>query len=227
MKTKKFVWDDTKPPIVYRPGTSDEAIIQTVLVEAKEYMFPNPQTLGDPKIVFDMGGNIGVLAVILSSCYPDARIYSFEPVKENFDLLLENTKEYKNVQACNYGLGNDTGRRTIWASEDPVNYGGFSLEIKNESRPHYLITIRDIASVVKEFGVPDIIKVDVEGAESEIFESMPNLDRVKWIAGELHGIRDFQLLNLLSRHFKIQCARNFGDKVWHFHAANKSLPIWS
>jgi FkbM family methyltransferase len=219
MTTRKFIWDDTKPGIEYRPATSDESIIQTVLVEQREYMFPTFK----PSIIYDMGGNIGVLAVIMANVYPDAMIYSFEPVRENFDLLVKNTATYKNVFPLNYGLGEGSGMRNIWKSDDEKNLGGFStiIQTKGEDACH-LVRIRDIGEVVREYGHPDLIKVDVEGAEAEILHAMPLLERVKWIAGELHGIRDFEILDLLSKNFHIQTARNFTDKVWHFHAVNKS-----
>lgn len=215
---KQFVWRDDKPPVYYRPGTSDEAIIQTVLVERKEYTFVKMS----PKVVYDIGGNIGVLAVVLATIYPTAEVHSFEPVKSNFDIMELNTASYPNIKIHKYGLGGDTGSRRIWPSDDPNNHGGFSTTIKNPKATSELIQIRDVASAFQEYGAPEVIKIDVEGAEAEIFEAMPNLDRVKWISGELHGIRDFQVLDLLSKYFLIQCARGFSDKVWHFAAVSKS-----
>lgn len=212
MKTKKFNWDDTKPSITYRPGTSDEAIINAVLINRQEYNFPTFK----PEVVFDVGANIGVVSVVLANIYPDAKIYSFEPVQENIDLLRLNTLPYPNVKVLPYGLGNSSGQRRIYDSDDPTNLGGFSTKIKvGDGR---LIDIKDVSCVCQEFGTPDLIKIDVEGAEDEIFTSMPNLDKVRWIAGELHGVNDYKLLDLLNKNFRLQIARNFDDKVWHFHA---------
>ena len=220
--TKKFHAFDDKPPIIYRPGTSDEAIIQTVLVDRKEYLFPT----FEPKIVFDVGANIGVTAVILANIYPKARIYSFEPVKENFDLLKENVVHYPNVAPLHMGLGDKTETRTIYASEDNANLGGFSTFIKNDRDIHLEqdINIIDVAKFCEKAGTPDLIKIDVEGAEYEILSAIPDLQRVKWITGELHGINDYSLLGRLERDFRLQLARGFGDKVWHFQALSKS---WS
>lgn len=220
MTIKKFIWDEEKPPIYYRPGTYDEAIIHTVLVERGEYLFPAMK----PKVCFDIGGNIGVVAIVLATIYPESKVYTFEPVQSNYELLLQNIAEYPNIKALKYGLGGDTGKRRIWFSDDEKNPGGSSLVIKNSEGRNEMVEVRDVATAFQEFGAPDVLKIDVEGAEAEIFESMPNLSEVKWIAGELHGIRDFQVLDLLSKHFQIQCARNFDSVVWHFHAANR---IWA
>lgn len=220
---KKFIWDEKKPAVLYRPGTADEAIIQSVLVDQGEYLFPRIDSRFDPKICYDIGGNIGVVAVVLASIYPKSKIFSFEPVPENFELLKQNAAPYPNITALNFGLGGDTGQRRIWDSDDPRNLGGFSVVIKNPEGKNQMVSVRDVASVFQQYGAPDLIKIDVEGAEAEIFEAMPNIERVKWIAGELHGIRDFQVLDLLSKHFTIQCARDFQAKCWHFHALNRSI----
>lgn len=217
MQTKKFHWSEEAPPITYRPGTSDEAIIQTILVERKEYLFPK----FEPKIVYDIGGNIGVVAVILAMIYPNAKIYSFEPVSENFDLLIQNTEHYKNIKALKFGLGNKTEDKEIYKSEDPTNHGGFSTHIQ-EGGSYDTVSFVDTATICRKLGTPDLIKIDVEGAEYEILSQVPELENVKWITGELHGVNDYKLLDLLERNFRIQTQRGFADKVWHFNALGKS-----
>lgn len=221
METKKYIWNENKPPVVYRPGTSDEWIIQAILIEQKEYNFPP----FSPKICYDIGANIGVVSVIFANIYPDAKIFSFEPVDANYELLKQNTAHYPNIRAINYGLGECTGPATIFPSDDKRNLGGFSTSIRSldGKAETDLVHIRDVAETVRQFGIPDVIKIDCEGAEAEILEAMPNLEDVSWIAGELHGVRDFATLDHLSKNFYIECARNFEDKCWHFHAANR---VW-
>ena len=223
MKTKKFYAFDDKPPIIYRPETSDEAIIQTILVEKKEYLFPR----FEPKIIFDIGGNFGAVAVILANIYPKARIYSFEPVKENFELLKENASHYENIYPMPVGLGNKTETRSISPSEDSKNLGGFSTFITAPTVNSDLwqdVDIIDVDIFCKKVGIPDLIKIDCEGAEHEILTAIPDLRSVKWITGELHGVNDYALLGRLERDFRLSFGKGFGDKVWHFHALSKS---WS
>lgn len=219
MKTKKFVYDENLPPLHYRPNTSDESIIQTVLIDKKDYAFPKLA----PKVCYDVGANIGVVSVIMANIYPNAKIFAFEPVHENFELLVKNVEYLPNVRPLKYGLGGDTGARRIWHSDNKSNLGGFSTAIKVPGGEFQLVDVRDVAAAFQDFGVPDVLKIDVEGAEAEIFESMPNVDGIKWVTGELHGVREFQVLDLLSKHFDIACARPFGAKVWHFHAVNRAL----
>lgn len=216
-QTKKFYAFDDRPPIKYRPGTSDEAIIQSVIVERKEYAFPRFR----PDLVFDIGGNIGVLAILLANIYPDARIYSFEPVKENFEILKDNVSSYGNIYPMQVGLGSKTEDRKIHYSKDPTNFGGFSTHIEGPGDTE-IVSIVDVEKLCEKIGTPDLIKIDAEGAEFEILSSIPNIDRVKWIAGELHGVKDYALLDVLDKHFNLQFTRNFYDKNWNFLALSKS-----
>lgn len=218
--TKKYVWDETKPPVKYRPGTSDESIIQTVMVEKREYGFPQFK----PKLIFDIGANIGVVSVIMANVYPEATICAFEPVKENYDLLVENTSHYKNVITHHCGLGDNNRNLKIYKSDDARNLGGFSTEIVGEVGEEVRIT--RVKTYLQRVGVPDLIKIDCEGAEWEIFNDFhpDELKKVKWITGELHGVNEFLVLDRLSKAFHIATHREFGDKVWHFHALNRENP---
>lgn len=224
MTTKKFYFDETKPPIIYRPGTSDEYILQSVMIDRREYKFPQFK----PKIVYDVGANIGIVSVILAMIYPESKIFAFEPVKANFDLLRENVSHYENVMPIHAALGNDgydhTGRRIIYPSEDPTNQGGFSTAIK--SGMGFEISVIDTGQAISQYGIPELIKIDCEGAEHEILTNMPLRD-VKWIAGELHGIYDFKLLEYLrdKAGFEIEAALGFGQKCWHFHARARDFGL--
>lgn len=219
MKTKKFEAFDNKPPILYRPGTSDEAIIQTVLVERKEYLFPNMK----PASAFDIGANIGVVSVILANIYPDAIIHAFEPDEDNFYLLKQNVFEYKNIHAYKVGLGSKTRDATLYKSTDPTNFGGASTEIVNKEDEGKVISMLNVQTLCEKLGVPDLIKIDCEGAEHDILTAIDHLEECQWITGELHGHLDFALLQKLSYHFDIQTSKNFKDPVWHFNAANKKF----
>lgn len=218
MKTKKFYpFEQDKNPIFYRPGTSDEAIIHSILINQKEYRFPSQL---EPELVYDIGANIGVVAIILARIYPKAKIHCFEPQSNNFYLLQKNCEPYPNIMLHAVGLGATSGSKKLWPSADPTNMGGFSNFI--ESGTPEDCKILSVKRTVETYGVPDLIKIDCEGAESEILRNIPNLNLVTWIAGELHGEdADYLMLHVLSTHFRLALNRDFFDKTWHFHAVNK------
>lgn len=221
MKTKKFIYDEEMPPIIYRPGTSDETIINSVLVNQQEYLFPN---LANANVVFDIGANIGVTAIILSKIYPGAIIHAFEPDEQNFKLLCQNTSHLKNVARYEVAIDNYNGETTLFGSDDPANLGGYSTTKKPESSAmlEKKVPVVRMAGLCLKFGHPDVIKIDCEGAEFNILTDIPQIEKVLWISGELHNIRDFELLSKLCPTHEIQTARTFGSGCWHFQAANRA-----
>jgi|GEM_PF-5552666 len=124
-KLSIFRWN--KHPVYYRAHTSDRGIIYNILIQKgkkAEYYVPDEIS---PNVIFDIGGNIGITAIWLAEKYPAARIYSFEPVAENFEILKKNVEPYSNINAYNFGLGESTCTLDMFANEDSTNQGGFSL----------------------------------------------------------------------------------------------------
>lgn len=215
---KYWAFDAEAPPIYYRSGTSDEGIIQTLLLQQQDYKFPSAPDLS---LIYDMGANIGIASIIMTRLYPGATIHAFEPQEENFEVLKKNIEGYPKIVPHKYALGSSTGIKKLFPSDDPKNKGGFSTIIEHGEPVQ--IGVQSIKSVVERYGVPELIKIDVEGAECEILRNLPNIDRVSWITGELHSEdAEYLLLHILSTHFRLQLSRGFFDKVWHFQALNKS-----
>ncbi len=70
-----------------------------------------------------------------------------------------------------------------------------------------------------------MIKIDTEGSEYDILTALGEdmLSRTQWIMGELHGVRDFELLAYLSQWFDIGVRKGVWERLFMFHARNKTL----
>lgn len=222
----KYEWQGK--PVYYRPGTSDTELIYKILLKAgrkAEYYFPSAL---QPCLILDIGANIGVTSVYLAHRFPDARIYSFEPVPANVELLWLNVAAYPRITVCPTALGAADGDVELHFSDHPHNFGGFSFSHQGSDCDRKLrVQQRNIRTVLNELGIDqvDLIKIDTEGAEYEILTALDEdvLRRVTWITGELHGEKDFELLAFLSRWFDIEAKRSIGKRLFMFAAANKSL----
>lgn len=193
-----------------------------------------PETLS-PEVIFDVGANIGVVSLWLSEKFPGASIYAFEPIKENFELLRRNTADKKNIRIFSFGLSSDDRLTDFYSNADANNLGGFSEyqrpndadNLGNYSIAHKGIEIRSVSAVLQELGLKriDIIKVDTEGAEYEIIQSIPDglLSEVSWIMGELHGRHTFETLARLDRWHTISARKSLGSEVFTFQALNRAL----
>lgn len=225
----KYAWQGK--PVYYRPGTSDTQLIYKILLKKgrnAEYRFP---AFLKPHVIFDIGANIGVASVFLAHRFPHARIYAFEPVPANVELLRLNAAAYPCITVFPLALGAGDGDVEIHFSDDAHNFGGFSFSHQGSDKDRKLrVQQRRLQGIIDELRLDrvDLIKIDTEGAEYDILTSLEQgiLRRVTWITGELHGERDFELLALLSTWFDIEAKRSFGKRLFTFAAVNKaSLPL--
>lgn len=216
-----------KKPFYFRDGTSDSLIVtHNLLAEPSEREYKFEQ--GSPRVIVDIGANIGAISVLMSILYPDAIIYAFEPSKENYDLLLMNIAEYRNIIAFNIALGDCDEKRKIFQSTDSLNHGGKSFH------PNYCNTttgeevdVKNINKTLEKLGITqiDLIKIDCEGSEAEILMGLDyeRLSNVGMIVGELHSIRDFELLDHLSSLFSLEFSKRFSEVNYQFRAIKRLL----
>ena len=138
----------------------------------------------------DVGANIGSYT-ILASGNIGATSISFEPVPETFMQLQKNIRLNgieKKVIAFNSGLGSVEGKLHFTSGHDTVNhvvtdpaqYNGQIIEVD-------IITLDKILA---QYAIPSLIKIDVEGFETEVMKGMNTIleDRhLKAIIIELNG----------------------------------------
>ncbi|MCP3924796.1 MAG: FkbM family methyltransferase [Desulfobacterales bacterium] len=182
----------------------------------------------EPKVIMDIGGNIGCTSVYFSHMFPDAKIYTFEPVPTNFEMLKMNLESKKNASFFNVGLGSEDGTMDIYSCDNNQNVGGFSLYgLEVDDSKSQKVEIRNTSNFMSESGITnvDLIKIDTEGAEYDILTSMDKniLTNVKWILGELHGHKDYELLAYLSEWFDIDIQKSLGKRLSIFNARNKKF----
>ncbi|HEX8122426.1 MAG TPA: FkbM family methyltransferase [Solirubrobacteraceae bacterium] len=147
-----------------------------------EYDVGFPEHAG---VIVDLGSNIGVSILAFRERYPDARIYGFEPDPKAFALLQRNVGDDPNVEIRQVAVGARDGTADFYAAKDSW---ASSLQPTRDRHDRVQVTTRSLASILDELGVDrvDLLKVDVEGAEGDIFDAFAPLPRVRWIVGELH-----------------------------------------
>ncbi len=169
-------------PLIIRKNTSDLEVFKQIFTY-KDYEFDYKI---NPKIIIDGGANVGYSAIFFARKFKDAKIFAIEPEKSNFEVLIENTKKYKNVITIRKGLWNKNGFLKI-VDKGYGKYGFMTKMVKkNEKYDVEVITINDLIRNYKIKEV-DILKLDIEGAEKELFSSNFDwLDKVKILIIELH-----------------------------------------
>ncbi|WP_035667929.1 FkbM family methyltransferase [Flavobacterium sp. 83] len=175
-------------PIFLRPKSSDLLVFHQIFT-FKEY----DMNLGfSPKFIIDAGANIGLAAVFFSNKFPEAKIMAIEPEKSNFEMLQKNTKEYKNVSLKKMALSNQFNFSFNVVDKGFGNWG-FITEIQDSKRKINVIdTVKTITidEIMIEYNLEylDLLKIDIEGGEKQLFESNYEnwLPKTKCIIIELH-----------------------------------------
>jgi len=170
-----------KHPLFVRLRTSDAVIFRDVFFE-REYYY---QTSFSPRTIIDVGANCGMTSVFYANLYPEAAIVALEPEASNFAALVRNTRAYPNITPIHAALWSSDGQVEVfppWPRWRTWGKWGFRVRKGNGCRA---LTMRTLMREV-EMETVDILKIDVEGAEREIFSSCDWIDNVKLLAIELH-----------------------------------------
>jgi len=142
-------------------------------------------------LILDAGGYIGTAALALSDMFPNAIIVSIEPDSSNFKLAQKNTSSVGNITVLHAALVASDGPSEITLYDRGTGDWGFTI-IKNPAdrtatKMEQVKTIT-IEAVLKRFNFESvsIVKLDIEGAELQLFQSPSWLDSVEILIVELH-----------------------------------------
>ncbi len=219
--------------VQYRRGTSDIGLIYDILLKpGRKAEYWLPQSLA-PRIILDIGANIGVASRYLAHHFPNSAVHSFEPVPENLKLLGANAACQPRIIVHPYALGPQTGQIALGSSDaSGRNQGGYSAFAASTGNERITAPIRNVATALASAGIDavDVIKIDTEGAEFSILGAIPEeiIGRAAWIYGELHSEAiarpsDFRVLDLLSRWFDIEVYKPMRKRNYFFDACRKDL----
>lgn len=142
-------------------------------------------------IFFDIGANIGSYT-ILASAVNKANVISIEPSSQTFSLLQDNifiNRSNLLVTCLNIGVGSEKGIANLTNDYDAINHILTNEELQNNIS-YTTIQIDTIDNLVALYGCPQLIKIDVEGFETEVIKGASaclNNPSLKAIIIELNG----------------------------------------
>jgi len=225
-------WNGKDLIFTLREGTADFDSIQSSVVEdeygLKEFDFK------DNDVIIDIGAETGGEAVSLGSLNPRLKIFSFEPIPENFELLKVNLMNNNifNVIPCLYAVGGQTNKIKIYYGSMDSETGRrhhFIGNALNISKGNYVeANLINLQEIFIKFALEKVkvLKIDAEGAEVDILKSTSGdiLSKVDWIIGEHHDRKREEILKLTKDLFiDTPCPHQSNKNLGHFRFKNKNL----
>jgi FkbM family methyltransferase len=167
-----------------RTNSTDLNCLEKVFLY-KEYSVPFAI---EPHLIVDAGANVGMATLFFAHHYPHAKIIAIEPEPANFDLLRQNCDDLPNVsliraalwpEACDLAIENPSAE--AWAFTIAKH------SAHETSKKISAITIDDILKQAHADRI-DLLKLDVEGSEFQLFSNGAELwiGKIGMIAIELH-----------------------------------------
>ena len=135
------------------------------------FFYPGTRVLDTPenpvRVIVDAGANVGMETIRLRHFHPQARVLSIEPDSGNYSVLQ------KNVEADNGFV--ETLQNGLWSSETSLRVlpgttnEAFSVRPTEDGEPADIEAITMNTILARVGGEIDILKMDIEGTEYEVF----------------------------------------------------------
>ena len=175
-------------PIYLKCGTSDIGMFDQIFAK-QEYDFVVQKP---PEVIVDAGANIGLASIFFANRYPDARIIAIEPESSNYEMLKMNVAPYVNIIPLH---------AVLWCKNEEIKLVdpglgecGFMTKGKENngeelgSMRHKVLGMT-VDTIMEKYGLKriDILKIDIEGAEREVFKDTSAwIEKIDALVIELH-----------------------------------------
>lgn len=174
---------------------------------------------------FDVGANAGYFTLLGSKCVGDqGEVVSFEPMPMNCETISQhiNANEIENVTLESLAISNETGLVRFAIEENNPNSHLLKVELshaKSLVRETLEVTSTTLDDFISSTGmIPNVLKVDVEGAEKMVLEGAGRLlassKKTKWIISTHSGLLYDQCKRImLDNGFKVESLEGFHHEL--------------
>ena len=140
--------------------------------------------------VIDIGAHVGLFTIYASQFCKNGRIFCFEPIKENFELLKENVSinNLSNIKLYNNAITDKNDKIKIYLNDD---YSANSIYGDGENYEE--VNTLSLSKILDEnINEKICLKLDCEGAEYKIINNTPDkyFEKISKICLEYHIINN-------------------------------------
>lgn len=174
-----------KGAVMLRAGGSDIEVFKKIFFD-HEYRLPFDKR---PGTILDLGANTGLASLYFRLHFPEAQIVAVEPDPDNFAMMQRHLGGLQGVVLVKAAVWSHDGEIVL---TDP-GVGSWGLRVEEEplaaGSACRQVPAVSMITLLGQFpgGRVDLLKMDVEGAEKQVFESSSAwIQNIDAIAIELH-----------------------------------------
>jgi FkbM family methyltransferase len=190
---------------LYAPNLGTmEYLFDEIFVKGEYYQ---PQIKGDIKVIYDCGANIGFATIFFKILFPEAKILCFEPNPKTFQSLERNIKinNFDNVILHQIALSKEEGMLDLFFTDD-VSVTASIDSGRSDFDQIVSVPTKRLSDFMANYK-PDLIKMDVEGAEHYIIEDLiqtSTLGKATYLLLEYHNHGEIKLFSRFLEKFSIE-----------------------
>lgn len=195
-KPDSFIFKRRDGFVVEVPKTFQSVFKENFFDQSYWRGFPDTISKNEPLDILDIGGNVGYFGLFAMSSFPNAKVYSFEPIPYNFREMESCKKQYgfENWHLYHQAVSDSLEPLTLYASRKD----GFCLMASTASsgllQHQFEIKSTTLKSIFDETKLDkfDLVKIDCEGSEYHILYSWTEFefDRIDRLVIETHPNMD-------------------------------------
>jgi len=177
-----------QPPGIRHPVhiriRTDDLWIYADILRRGQYAFDLPFS---PRTIVDAGANIGMASIYFTHKYPEAKVIAIEAEASNFAALARNVRPYPAIIPVHAALWNRDGQISVGEPDPATGASGKCAFVAREG-PGANVRAVTMRTLMREMCIPtiDLAKIDIEGAEQEVFEDTRWLTGMGCLMIELH-----------------------------------------
>jgi len=143
-------------------------------------------------VVVDVGAHVGYYTLLAAKQVgPTGKVYAFEPESANYALLEENIglNGYQNIVTVKSAVSSRSGSSTLFLTAlDNGRHSTYHHDLPENGSEVVKATTLDAFFESEEWPRVDLVKMDVEGAEEDVFQGM---DRLLQKSEDLNIVMEF------------------------------------
>lgn len=163
--------DGLTKDVIVRMHETDPEVFNQIFVR-EDYQHQMLPEYAD--VIIDAGANVGYSVLFFKAKYPNSKIIALEPDPRNYEMLRKNCGHLADVVLMNAALWNrETKLELQFESAAGQRLGSWGVRtVETISNTEQTTEAYDIPTIMKIHSIQkiDICKIDIEGAEKDVFE---------------------------------------------------------